>query len=49
MHAATPVQLALAVLHVSMIKVPRANGAFLIGIVVVSVAASALLATRGFA
>lgn len=40
--------LTLAVLHVSTIKVPRATGAVLIGIVVVSVAASALLATRSF-
>lgn len=40
------VMLTLAVLHVSTIHVPRATGAVLIGIVVVSIAASALLATR---
>jgi len=38
----------LAVLHVSTIRVPRASGAVLVGIVIFSVGASALLASRGF-
>jgi CDP-diacylglycerol---serine O-phosphatidyltransferase len=40
------VMLTLAVLHVSTIHVPRATGAVLAGIMAVSIAASALLATR---
>jgi len=40
------VLLILAALHVSTLRVPRATGAFLIGIVVFSVAASSLLALR---
>ena len=42
------VLLVLAVLHVSTIRVPRASGAVLVGIVIFSVGASALLASRGF-
>ena len=42
------VLLTLAVLHVSTIQVPRATGAVLIGIVVFSIAASALLVSRNF-
>lgn len=40
------VLLCLAVLHVSTIRVPRASGAVLIGIVIVSISSSALLASR---
>jgi CDP-diacylglycerol--serine O-phosphatidyltransferase len=40
------VMLTLAILHVLTIQVPRATGAALVGIVVVSVAASAVLASR---
>jgi CDP-diacylglycerol--serine O-phosphatidyltransferase len=42
------VLLTLAVLHVSTIQVPRATGAVLVGIVVFSIAASALLVSRNF-
>lgn len=40
------VMMTLAILHVLTVQVPRATGAVLIGIVVVSVAASAVLASR---
>ena len=38
---------ALAALHVSTLRVPRTSGAFLAGVVTFSIAASAVLATRG--
>lgn len=42
------VLLALAALHVSTVRVPRASGPFLLVIVIFSIASSALLASRGF-
>ncbi len=41
--------LVLAVLHVTTLRVPRTSGAVLVGIVIFSIAASALLATRALA
>jgi CDP-diacylglycerol---serine O-phosphatidyltransferase len=41
------VMVALAALHVSTLRVPKTSGAFLAGVVMFSIAASAVLATRG--